>query len=145
MPDAERQGPVWHDNRTSPPTLGFGRGLREVLVLLPGVRTSTYPRRSALRGEDGSHHCMETFGWQQGDRCGRFGEKVSVQNHRGPVVQVATAPHQYAMSTRAGCESIAHFLRPGRTKIIARQCFQLTALEHSTLCLVSPCFGVCRE
>ena len=29
----------------------------------------------------------------------------------GPAVQVATAPHQYAMSTRAGCESIAHLLQ----------------------------------
>ena len=29
----------------------------------------------------------------------------------GPAVEVATAPHQYAMSTRAGCESIAHLLQ----------------------------------
>ena len=29
----------------------------------------------------------------------------------GPAVKAATAPHQYALSTRAGCESIAHALQ----------------------------------
>ena len=29
----------------------------------------------------------------------------------GPAVKAATAPHQYALSTRAGCECIAHALQ----------------------------------
>ena len=40
----------------------------------------------------------------------RFVSRTIVQQI-GPVVQVATAPHQCVMSTQVGCESIAHLLQ----------------------------------
>ena len=82
-----------------------------------------------------------------GIRGGRFSKKVGVQNHRSRLGQLSRSPqrqHQYAMSFELGANPLHICCRPGRTKIIVRQCSQLTALEHSTWCLVSPCFGVCR-
>ena len=64
----------------------------------------------------------------------------------GPAVEVATAPHQYAMSTRAGCECIAHMLQV-RTDLDDRA----TVLSidgigaFDLVCLASLCFEVCCE
>ena len=46
----------------------------------------------------------------------------------GPATMAATAPHQFALSTRAGCECVAHMLQgvtelnPGITVDLHRRC-----------------------
>ena len=43
----------------------------------------------------------------------------------GEAVKVATAPFQYAFSTRAGCECVAHVLQAVTEADPVRQCCQL--------------------
>ena len=43
--------------------------------------------------------------------------------------KAATAPHQYALTTRSGCESIAHVLQ-GLTWTHRQLCCQWTELER---------------
>ena len=72
-------------------------------------------RMAALSKDDGGVRGMVT-----GDVVRRLLARTIAQQ-LGPAVKAATAPHQYALSTRAGCECIAHAiqalcgLNPGAT------------------------------
>ena len=60
---------------------------------------------TALAKEDGGVRGIVT-----GDVVRRLVART-MAHHSGPAVKVATAPHQYALSTRTGCECIAHVLQ----------------------------------
>ena len=59
----------------------------------------------------------------------------------GPAVKSATTPHQYALSTRAGCECIAHALDSAQGHVDragtgVRRCF------HTSICAHVPRFPI---
>ena len=62
----------------------------------------------------------------------------TVAQQLGKAVEQATAPFQYALSTRAGCECVAHAL----TSIPRRQWSQLTGSARTTSSPEEPC---CRD
>ena len=69
------------------------------------VRVVRQGRMTALRKDDGG-----VRGIVAGDVVRRLVSRTVVRQ-LGEVVKVATAPFQYALSTRAGCECVAHVLQ----------------------------------
>ena len=87
----------------------FGRGhVPEMAVSM--VRAG---RMTALRKPDGG-----VRGIVAGDVVRRLVARTMAQQ-LGPATKAATAPHQHALSTRSGCECVAHVLQ-GLTELNPR-------------------------
>ena len=80
----------------------MGENLARAQVLEVAVAAVKSGRISALSKED-----VGVRGIVTGNVVRRLVARTIAQQ-LGPAVKVATAPHQYALSTRGGCECIAH-------------------------------------
>ena len=71
-------------------------------------------RCSSGRGQNGSHHCFEENGGIRGIVVGDILRRLvarTMAKQMAARVEAATAPFQYTLTTKAGCESVAHMLQ----------------------------------
>ena len=101
---SERLRPLLDEQRGTHVLFRLGENLAKAQVSPVAAHLLTAGRMTALAKEDGGVRGIVT-----GDVLRRLVART-MAHHSGPAVKVATAPHQYALSTRTGCECIAHVL-----------------------------------
>ena len=93
-------------------------------------------RMTALRKEDGG-----VRGIVAGEVIRRLTART-IAKQLGPAVKEAIAPFQYALSTRSGCECVAHVLQALTELDPETSSRQLTGSAHTTRCPAKPCSKV---
>ena len=111
----EHLRPLLDDAHSTHMFFRMGGNLARAQVPEVAVAAVRSGRMTSLSKEDGGVRGIVT-----GDVVRRLVARI-IAEQLGPAVKAATAPHQYALSTRAGCECIAHAiqalcgLNPGAT------------------------------
>ena len=102
---SERLRPLLDEQRGTHLLFRLGENLAKAQVSPVAAHLLRAGRMTAWAKEDGGVRGIVT-----GDVVRRLVARTTAQQS-GPAVKVATAPHQYALSTRTECECIAHVLQ----------------------------------